>query len=68
SVEWQPYLLSATPVIETVLLVTGLIWSGRTILKTAEQLGVRGERRWAAAPVLLFALAGTLTMLWLLIG
>ncbi|MHB8857750.1 MAG: 4Fe-4S binding protein [Bellilinea sp.] len=68
AVEWQPYLLNATPVIEAVLLVAGLIWSGRTVLKTAGQLGVRGERRWAAAPVLLFALAGTLILLWLLIG
>lgn len=67
-VEWQPYLLNATPVIEAVLLVAGLIWSGGTVLKTAGQLGIRGEPRWVAAPVLVFALAGTLIQLWLLIG
>ena len=68
SLEWQPYLLSATPVIEALLLVTGLIWSGKAVLNTAEQLGIPGERRWVTVPVLLFALAGTLSMLWLLIG
>ncbi len=67
-VEWQPYLVSATPVIEVLLLAAGLFWSSKTIITTSEQLGIPAQRRWAAIPLILFALAVTLTMLWLLIG
>lgn len=68
NMEWQPYLVHATPVIITLLLAVGLLWSAKTILTAADQLGIPGERRWAVAPVLTFAFASTLTMLWLLVG
>ena len=66
--EWQPYLVNATPVIEVLLLAAGFIWSGKSVLDTTEQLGTASQRRWSALPVILFALAITVIMLWLLIG
>jgi hypothetical protein len=66
--EWQPYLVSATPIIEVLLLAVGLIWSGKSVLDATERMGISAERRFAAIPVILFALAVTFIMLWLLIG
>lgn len=65
---WQPYLTAAAPVIEALLLGIGLFWSVKSIRRSGEQLDLPRERPLATLPVQIFALAVSLTMLWLLIG
>ena len=59
---WQPDVAGFSPLVQVALLLIGLLWSA----KVARQLAGTDTRR--ASPVLLFCLAFTLAMLWLLVG
>ncbi|HZW03461.1 MAG TPA: 4Fe-4S binding protein, partial [Anaerolineaceae bacterium] len=56
---WSPDVAGISPPLQAVLLVGGLLWTGRL----ARQSGAR-----SAAPLLVFSLLYTLLMLWLLVG
>ena len=60
---WQPDVTGFSSLVQVALLLIGLFWS----TKVARQLITPNNRR-AAAPVLVFCLAFTLVMLWLLVG
>lgn len=59
---WQPDLTGFSSLVQVALLLLGLFWSARV----ARQLAAPDTRR--ATPVLVFCLAITLAMLWLLVG
>ncbi len=61
STAWQPVLTSIIAPAQTLALVGGLIWSARTAQKAASEVRI------SAVPVILYALAATLLMLWLLL-
>ncbi|MDI6768934.1 MAG: hypothetical protein QMD04_04590 [Anaerolineales bacterium] len=61
SVAWQPMLTSTLAPAQTLALVGGLIWSARTAQKAGREVRI------SAVPVILYALAATLLMLWLLL-
>lgn len=58
---WQPMLTSILAPGQTLALVGGLIWSGRTAQKAAN------EAKLSPVPVILYCLIVTLVMLWLLL-
>jgi polyferredoxin len=58
---WQPMLTSILAPGQTLALVGGLIWSGRTGQKAANEAKV------SAVPVILYCFVATLVMLWLLL-
>ena len=58
---WQPVLSSSLPALQTLALVSGLAWAARTAQRAPLKLGA------SALPVILYLLAATLLMLWLLI-
>ena len=60
---WQPDMTGFSSLAQVALLLIGLFWSG----KVAGELTAPSNQR-AAAPVLVFCLAFTLAMLWLLVG
>ena len=61
SLAWQPMLTSILAPGQTLALVGGLIWSGRTAQKAAKEAGV------SAIPVIMYCFIVTLVMLWLLV-
>lgn len=61
SIAWQPMLTSIIAPAQTLALVGGLIWSARTAQKAASEVRI------SAVPVIFYALAATLLMLWLLL-
>jgi hypothetical protein len=58
---WQPMLTSVLAPGQTLALVGGLIWSGRTAQKAAD------EAKISPVPVIAYCFIATLTMLWLLL-
>jgi polyferredoxin len=58
---WQPMLISVLAPGQTLALVGGLIWSGRTAQKAAIEAKV------SSVPVIVYCLIVTLAMLWLLL-
>jgi hypothetical protein len=58
---WQPMLTTILAPTQTLALVGGLVWSGRTAQKSAAQV------RSSPVPVIAFCSAATLVMLWLLL-
>ncbi len=58
---WQPVLSSLVAPIQTLALVGGLMWS----VQVARNAAARAN--WSAIPVVVFAFAVTLIMLWLLV-
>ena len=58
---WQPMLTAILAPGQTLALVGGLIWSGRTAQKAAN------EAKLSPVPVILYCLIVTLVMLWLLL-
>jgi len=58
---WQPMLTSILAPGQTLALVGGLIWSGRTAQKAAKEAAV------SAIPIIMYCFIVTLAMLWLLI-
>jgi polyferredoxin len=58
---WQPMLTAVLAPAQTLALVGGMIWSARTARKAAAAAGG------SSAPVIVFCLAATLCMLWLLL-
>jgi polyferredoxin len=58
---WQPMLTSILAPGQTLALVGGLIWSGRTAQKAANEVKV------SPIPVIIYCLIITLAMLWLLL-
>jgi polyferredoxin len=61
SLAWQPMLTSILAPGQTLALVGGLIWSGRTAQKAAKEASV------SPVPVIVYCFIVTLAMLWLLI-
>ncbi|HEX5943840.1 MAG TPA: 4Fe-4S binding protein [Anaerolineales bacterium] len=58
---WQPMLTSILAPGQTLALVGGLIWSGRTAQKAAKEATV------SPVPVIIYCFIVTLVMLWLLV-
>lgn len=58
---WQPILSAIIAPAQTLALVGGLAWAARTAQKTAPQAEI------SAVPVIVYSLAATLIMLWLLL-
>lgn len=58
---WQPYLTSLLLPLQTLVLVGGLLWTGRTAQK------VGGEIRLSPLPVIVFSTLATIGMLGLLL-
>lgn len=58
---WQPMLTSILAPGQTLALVGGLIWSGRTAQKAAN------ETKTSALPIVVYCFVFTLVMLWLLV-
>jgi hypothetical protein len=61
SLAWQPMLTSILAPGQTLALVGGFIWSGRTAQKAAKEASV------SPVPVIVYCFIVTLAMLWLLI-
>jgi polyferredoxin len=61
NVAWQPMLTSFLAPGQTLALVGGLIWSGRTAQKAAKEATV------SPIPVVIYCFIATLVMLWLLL-
>jgi polyferredoxin len=61
NVAWQPMLTSILAPAQTLALVGGLIWSGRTGQKAAKEAQV------SPIPVIIYCFIVTLAMLWLLL-
>ena len=61
NVTWQPMLTSILAPGQTLALVGGLIWSGRTAQKAAKEATV------SPVPVIVYCFIVTLAMLWLLL-
>jgi ferredoxin len=61
SLAWQPMLTSILAPGQTLALVGGLIWSGRTAQKAAKEATV------SPFPVIIYCFIVTLAMLWLLV-
>ncbi|NOY98445.1 MAG: 4Fe-4S binding protein [Chloroflexi bacterium] len=61
---WTPYLSLAVPMLQVVVLLGGLFWSGRTAAKIAAEQGAR-RHVW---PVTGFNTLVTIGLLWLLVG
>ena len=61
NVTWQPMLTSILAPGQTLALVGGLIWSGRTAQKAAKEATV------SPVPVIVYCFIITLAMLWLLV-
>jgi 4Fe-4S binding domain len=61
NIAWRPLLPSFLVPAQTLTLVGGLIWSGHTAKKAASEVDV------SSVPPVLYCLAATLVMLWLLI-
>ena len=58
---WQPMLVSILAPGQTLALVGGMIWSGRTAQKAAKEAAV------SPVPVIVYCFITTLGMLWLLL-
>jgi polyferredoxin len=61
AIAWQPVLSALVVPTQTLALVGGLAWSARTAQKSAPQAG------FSSAPVMVYCLAATFLMLWLLL-
>jgi len=60
-VPWQPVLSQLLAPAQTFALVGGMLWSGHTARRIGAKAGI------TSAPVVVFLLALTLTMMWLLL-
>jgi polyferredoxin len=61
AISWQPVLSSMVAPAQTLVLVSGFLWSVRNAQKTVPQAGI------SPTPVIIFCLAVTSLMLWLLL-
>jgi polyferredoxin len=61
NIAWQPVLTSLLAPAQTLALVGGVVWSARTAQKAA------AEARVSPVPVVVYCLAATLVLLWLLL-
>lgn len=68
SVPWTPYLGQLLPAAQALVLLGGMAWAAAVTLRLAAEGGTAARRGLAAGPVILFHLAMTVGMLWLLIG
>jgi polyferredoxin len=64
---WSPYLTSLLPWIQALALLGGLAWSALLASRLASASGFP-HARGQAVPVVLWQLAATIVVLWLLIG
>jgi len=64
ALSWTPYFGSFTPILQVLVLLGGLIWSGYTAQKIADERGAPHQ----AWPVMLFSLFVTILLLWLLVA
>ena len=67
-VPWTPYLAGALPPTQALVLLGGMTWSSVLARRLAAERRPSPRERRAALPVILFHLAMTVVMLWLLIG
>jgi polyferredoxin len=61
AIPWQPLLSALVAPAQTLALVGGLVWSARTAQKSAPEAGL------SPAPLMVYCLAATGLMLWLLL-
>jgi ferredoxin len=68
SVPWTPYLTGLLPPIQATVLLGGMTWSTGLTRRLAAEGGPSPRSGRAAVPVILFHLATTAVLLWLLVG
>jgi hypothetical protein len=61
SIAWQPFLTTLLLPLQTLVLVGGLLWTGRTAQKTGEEIKI------SPVPVIVFSTVATFAMLGLLL-
>ncbi|MDX1616766.1 MAG: 4Fe-4S binding protein [Candidatus Promineifilaceae bacterium] len=64
--KWTPLLSGLTPGLQALVLVGGFLWSARLAVHVAGEDGSRPTRQ--AAPVVIYNLALTVGLLWLLVA
>ncbi len=67
-VGWQPYLSGTLPLMQVVVLLSGLLWSSRMAYRIAAEEGAGHAVMRRAAPVVAFCVLITVGFLWLLIA
>jgi hypothetical protein len=67
-VPWTPYLAGVLPPMQALVLLGGMTWSSALTRRLAAQGGASPRSGRAAVPVILFHLATTVVLLWLLVG
>jgi hypothetical protein len=67
-VPWTPYLTGILPPIQATVLLAGMAWSTGLTRRLAAEGGPSPGSGRAAVPVMLFHLATTVVLLWLLVG
>lgn len=68
SVLWTPYVTGLLPPIQALVLLGGMTWSSVLTRRLAAEGGPSPRSGRAAGPVILFHLAATVVLLWLLVG
>jgi hypothetical protein len=67
-VPWTPYLTVLLPSVQALTLLGGMAWSSGITVRLAAEGGPSLRSGRAAGPVILFHLAMTVVLLWLLVG
>jgi hypothetical protein len=67
-VPWTPYLSTVRPIVQTTVLLGGLLWAGVTTRRLVAANGHQQEAMRQVGPVVLFQLAITMVLLWLLVA
>jgi ferredoxin len=65
---WQPYLMEYVPALQTAILLGGLAWASVTTRRIAGEVLAPQAALLQSGPVIVFLLAGTLTLMFLLVG
>ncbi|MBI5567345.1 MAG: hypothetical protein HY870_20770 [Chloroflexi bacterium] len=68
NVNWQPYLTSLVPLLQTSVLVVGLAWACVTARNIAAEKSTGRKALLQASPVMGFCFAVTASLMGLLIG
>ncbi len=65
---WAPYLSGVVPLLQALVLLAGLVWSGRTAQRAAARAMPGQKAALLALPVMVFSLGITLAVLGLLVA
>ena len=65
---WTPYLSSATPLLQVLVLLGGLVWTSIWVRRIAHEELPENLAARQSLPIMLFGFVYTIGMLWLLVG